>query len=200
MQAEAARSTAARIVPVGMPLGVEHAAEDGHPDTGMVRCGGRFWRIPLPGYELWLRVRVDGTRDDVGAWAREQGIEDSDAVLDWLQDNGLIVCLRGDLSSDASVIRSCRLVPTAMGGGDTPDRPGTYRIVGHDGSDLLSLDRSTYLTWAYANGCMSIADVIGVVSRQFSTPLRTVYEWVWLGLVRLVQVGAAVVDRTIEPC
>ncbi len=183
-----------RILPVGMPLGLD--AGD-RTEVGLLRCGGRFWSLPRLCYELWERVRVDARAADVGDWALDNEIDDADAVLDWLQSNGLLVAVRGDLRADAPVIRSHRLVPTALSGGLVPAPPGGYRVVGHDGAELARLDGTAYLVWSYVNGTRSIADVMGAVAAQTATALVLVYRTVWQDVVRLVQARAVIVDQAI---
>ncbi len=196
MLADAGPRPVPRILPVGMPLGTTCAGQSG--DVGLLRCGGRFWRLPRPAYELWERVRVDACPTAVGTWARERDIDDADAVLDWLEENGLLVRLRGDLRADGPAVRRCRLLPTAFGGGELPGAPGAYRVVGHDGSELARLDGTSYLAWSYANGARSIADVLGAVAAQTSTALVLAYRSVWQDLVRLVQNRLVIVDGVIE--
>ena len=144
-------SAADLLLPVGHSLGL------GDQGAVEVRLGASVEELPLEEFSLWALAHGDpdggdepwGT-DRVLAAAEQAGLADAGTHLDTLEQRGLLVRATPGEASARALADRVRLLPLALGLGNTRVQPQVYRL-GRSGEVLAVGSSTTYdlVTWAH---------------------------------------------------
>jgi hypothetical protein len=144
------------IVPIGRYLGLLPVDRPSGPALAhVVRAGGRRVELTDDEHRVWALAHGVPGAPGLDAWSRgsvrrnlpdQSGDIDVDAVADRLAAAGLLMEVTGPVEEFA---RSVRLLPQALGLGNDPGAPRTFRI-GYPEAPRVAVRVEVFMLWSWA--------------------------------------------------
>lgn len=161
------------LLAVGLPLGIMVPATDSDEETtGWVRADGRGWPLLPSAYEAWLLAMKPQTDDDLSGLIQAFDITDPeykvDELVSGLEAAGLL--LRVLPRTDGRTLANVRVIPLAIGAGNSTRQPDVFEITNVDANTTVGLDGVSYAIWSHLDGTATI----GTASRAAAQELGSV--------------------------
>jgi hypothetical protein len=142
--------SAPMVVPMGRYLGLLGAADGGLHHT--VRLGGRRLALSNDDMLVWALAHGSAGATGTGPWDRSalRRAAPPEADLDGAVDRLVAAGLLAEVGRPAAEFaRTVRLLPLAVGLGNTPARPRSF-AVGFPGITLATLTPGVFYLWSWA--------------------------------------------------
>ena len=183
------------VIAVGVPQGVNVQEDD--PDSfnqRLVRIGDDFVPLFDDAWHVWVSALAPMSRAELSTLASaEAGQRSTDELLAYLFEAGLLAAFTPG-SSWLSWSKRLRVLPMAVGLGNSRENLATYVIQGWNSDKTLSVNAFSYWNWLSWNGTAPIFDGAQGVATQLEVPLDTILEHARILLLACLIAGFVFVD------
>lgn len=181
---------------IGLPMGNEIIKTNtSRPLRAGIRRGGQWISAPLEAWNLWVQTLYPQSLQNLKTWGLSNNFKNIDESVEDMEELGLVV--RWDKNTGASTDMLCRLrvIPLAMGMGNSADHPDQFEIASTTArSLLLTVDLVDYSLWSFFDGYTSLYDACVNTARHLGISVDYVLSKAAHLLPALMSVRAAYID------
>lgn len=187
------------LFPIGFPLGytfrpdLDLAKVDRDTPIKSIRLGSESITIDIVSYLIWTGAFSHHERNQLIEWAKPQTPAEVVPRLDQLIEDGLLEAVTPDVASLRKFFGRYRLMPTAIGLGNSRGEQLTFTI-GYRDSDRLDIDVIGYSIWAMSGRCQSTLNLIRDLNRDWAKKEDELLLHFFSVLPGLLDEGLAVLD------
>jgi hypothetical protein len=165
------------VIAVGVPQGLNVIENDPATQNAcLIRSGGRFVSVSPEALIVWIAALVPRSASELVTLAQaEMSNDKANKVLAFLYSSDLLARFDGGASwIDWS--KRLRVIPMAVGLGNTVDNVTRYRIQAPIDHYLLEVDAYSYWNWLSWDGTETVYDCGVQVADQLAAPRDVILE------------------------
>lgn len=183
------------LLAIGLPMGAEVLKTDlDRPPRAGIRRGGEWYSVPVEAWELWVQTFYPRTTEDLARYSTEHHRPDPIAdEIAAMEEWGLVV--RWSPQVSINVFRSLRVIPLAVGGGNSVDDPDRFQILSPTAQAVMvTTDLVGFVLWSFYDGYTSLYDACKRTAKHLGLPFEEVADKARRSIPVLMSVRAIYLD------